>query len=111
MENPNKRFKGKKMLFILPIVLFALGVLGLIIMLLWNAILPELLEVKEITYWQALGLFVLCKLLFGGFRFGGGPGRFSQGRKWREKFANMSDEERQVLKEKWKQKCGNWNNE
>jgi hypothetical protein len=38
---------------------------ALIIMLLWNAVMPPLFDVHQITYWQALLLFVLCRLLFG----------------------------------------------
>jgi len=40
-------------------VLFTLPV-----MLLWNALLPDLFNFKEIDFWQALGLVILCSLLF-----------------------------------------------
>lgn len=53
--------------------LVAIGVLGSLVMLLWNAILPALFTgVRPIGYLQALGLLVLSRILFGGFR--GGPG-------------------------------------
>ena len=42
---------------------------GIVIKLLWNWLMPELFNLKEINYWQAIGLFVLAKLFFG---FGGG---------------------------------------
>lgn len=44
-------------------------VLGLVIMWLWNAIVAPKLNAGTINYWEAVGLFVLCKILFGGFRF------------------------------------------
>jgi hypothetical protein len=47
----------------------AMGFLfGIGITLLWNWLMPELFNLKEITYWQAIGIFVLAKIIFG---FGG----------------------------------------
>ncbi|MFH1572092.1 MAG: hypothetical protein ABIL09_29140 [Gemmatimonadota bacterium] len=40
-------------------------VLGLVVQALWNWLMPKLFGLPEITYWQAVGLFVLCHLLFG----------------------------------------------
>ncbi len=45
----------------------AVAVLGLIIMGLWNALLPPILRLPEINFWQALGLFVLSRIFFGHF--------------------------------------------
>ncbi len=92
--------------------LFMIGLLFLlpfIIMSLWNAILPEVLDARTITYWQALGLFILSRILFGGFRCGG-PGRggrpgFGKA-SFRQKFMNMSEEEKIAFKERWKNRCG-----
>lgn len=55
------------LLVIIPIVLFGLSA---IVMLLWNAVVPEVTGFKSLSYWQAMGLLVLCKILFGGFRGG-----------------------------------------
>jgi hypothetical protein len=55
------------------IVLFGiacLGIAGLLTMALWNLLLPAILHVPAISFWQALGLFLLSRVLFG--RFGGG---------------------------------------
>ena len=41
--------------------------LGYIIMLLWNWLMPEIFGLIEITYWQAVGIIILAKILFGGF--------------------------------------------
>ncbi|MEM1135868.1 MAG: hypothetical protein AAGI07_08500 [Bacteroidota bacterium] len=73
-------------------------------MALWNLILPEVLGVKFITYWQALGLLLLSRILFGGFRFGawGNPYKSNyRKRKWMK----MSDEERARLRAEWKKRC------
>lgn len=88
-------------LLIIPLVI---GGLGAIVMLLWNAILPELFEVNSISFWQALGLLILCKILFGGFGFGGRE-KFGRGRRFRRKFQKMSEEEKQKFKEEWKSRC------
>ncbi len=42
--------------------------LGLAVMALWNWLLPDLFGFKRIGYWQAAGLFVLCWILFKGFK-------------------------------------------
>lgn len=41
-------------------------VLGIVVMALWNWLVPAITKgaVGEITYWQAVGLFILCHLLF-----------------------------------------------
>jgi len=77
-----------------------------IVMLLWNAILPSITHVGNISYWQAAGLLLLCRILFGGIPFGRG-GRFRGGPSGRmgEKLMNMSEEERAKFKEEWKERC------
>ena len=59
----------------------ALGVIffvvfGYVVMWLWNHVLSAVLDVPPVTFWQALGLFVLAKLFFGfgaGTQGGGKP--------------------------------------
>jgi hypothetical protein len=53
----------------------AIGLLGGVVMLLWNAVAPALfVGAHTIDYLHALGLLILSRILFGGFR-GGRPGR------------------------------------
>ena len=61
----------KKFLRFMPLLML-MGALffGLIVMLLWNAILPTAIHAGELNYWQATGLLVLSRILFGGW--GGG---------------------------------------
>jgi hypothetical protein len=65
-----------KWYFIAPVALagFALFIAigGWIVMRLWNWLLPPLFGLSSITFWQALGLLALSRILFGGFGFGGG---------------------------------------
>ncbi len=91
--------KNRKPLFLLiPIALFF--AIGYIVMLLWNALIPDLFGFKTITYLQALGLFLLSRILFGNFGFGNKKPPFANS-KMREKMMNMTAEERQQFKEEW----------
>lgn len=84
-------------------------VVGFITMQLWNWLIPSLFHGPIITIWQALGLLLLSKLLFWGF--GGGKGQHHSDRKkafwrarWQQKFASMTPEERELVKQKMKEK-------
>ena len=59
--------KPVKGLFFLALAALFLFVLGQVIMFLWNNILAEVTGVKTLNFWQAIGLFVLARILFGGF--------------------------------------------
>ncbi len=39
---------------------------GYVIMWLWNWLMPDLFGLSPLTYWQAVGLFILLKILIGG---------------------------------------------
>jgi hypothetical protein len=69
---------------------------GATVMLLWNALMPAVFGLVSINIWQALGLLVLSRILFGGFggRFGGGFGRFADKNPIREKWMKMTPDER-----------------
>ena len=96
-------WKRKKPLIALFVVA-GMALLIYVLMLLWNAILPDVIGVTTITYWQALGIFILSKILFGGFK--GGPKKHRGFKnKIESKFGNMTDEEKQSFKEEWKAKC------
>ena len=86
---------------ILGMVLFAfLG--GEIVRLLWNWLLPPLFGWHQVTFWQALGLLALCRILFGGFG-GRGLGRSNARRRIAERaWERMTPEER----ERFRQRCG-----
>ena len=63
-----KHFSVKKFIGFLALGAIALSVAGFVVMSLWNAVLvPAVAGVSAIGFWQALGLFALAKILFGGF--------------------------------------------
>jgi hypothetical protein len=49
--------------------LFLAVIFGLFVMLLWNALLPDLFRFPEVNYLQSVGLIVLARLMFGGIAF------------------------------------------
>ena len=63
-----KKYWMRKIPFVIAIAVAGIAVFSAIVMLLWNSILPSVLHVGTITFWQAAGLLLLAKLLFGGFR-------------------------------------------
>lgn len=82
----------------LPLML-AIGAIAVtafsaLVMLLWNWLGPALFHLPMITLVQAFGLFVLCRILFGGFG-GGGRGKHHWKRRMRERFERMTPEERE----------------
>lgn len=90
----------RKWIFIAPLALAGIALLaalgGEIVKLLWNALLPELFGWRAVTFWQALGLLVLCRILFGGFgRHCGGP------RRWK-----MKEEDRELLRQRIRERWG-----
>ncbi|WP_231458713.1 hypothetical protein [Pedobacter sp. Leaf132] len=107
----NRKFsKGKKFIFFLPVIALIAAALGFIVMYLWNWILPEVTHAGRLNFWQALGLLVLCRLLFGNFNKGGGGGnRFREkAMGMRSKWQSMNEEERAKFKEEYKRRCSGW---
>jgi Ca2+/H+ antiporter, TMEM165/GDT1 family len=106
-ENRSKNFWIKRVIFI-PIAIAAGGLIfGNLVMFLWNSILPTVLGVSAITFWQALGILVLSKILFGGFRSGHGHYHGHAGNHFRGRWMNMSPEERETMKQEWRNRCSN----
>jgi hypothetical protein len=82
------------------LVLIAAAVLGEVVMLLWNAVIPGLFSAAHpIDYLHALGLLALSRILFGGLRGRGGW----HGRRHFARWQAMSPEEREQMT-----RCGPW---
>ncbi len=89
----------RKLIFLVPLgicgflLFIALG--GEIVRQLWNWLLPSIFGLHKITFWQALGILALCRILFGGF---GGP-HF-------RRTSHMSPEERERFRQRIRERCG-----
>jgi hypothetical protein len=100
--------KTKRILRVLKFVLLgalAAAVFSFVVMSLWNWLMPALFGLHVVTFWQALGLLVLGKLLFGGFRGRSGPPMFWK-RRMMERWEQMTPEEREKFRESLKGRCG-----
>ena len=97
----NKR--RKKLLWIAPLAILGMVIFswigGEVVMLLWNWLAPELFGLRQINFWQALGLLALCRILFGGFGLGGNSARSNSRRRMRERWEQMTPEERERFRQ------------
>ena len=106
-----------KVPFFISLGILAIIGLGYLVMFLWNQLIPELFNGPVISFWQAVGLFVLARILLHTFGHGRNHGYFyNRGRyhHWKarmeEKMSAMTPEEREKFKEEWKRHCrpGYW---
>jgi hypothetical protein len=95
---------GRKLLVIIPLAILAAALFGFIVMSLWNAVVPAVFGGKIVTFWQALGLLVLTRILVGGFFRRGGFGDRQRARKaiWER----LTPEEREKLRAGMRGRCG-----
>ena len=103
-------------LAILGLALFAfLG--GELVKQLWNWLLPPLFGWPALTFWQALGMLALCRILFGGFGLHGSGRSQLRGRiadrvtermadRMEERFEHMSPEERERVRQRMRERFG-----
>ena len=107
--------------WIIPAALVGMAVFifigGEVVKLLWNGLAPQLFGLPVLTFWQALGLLALCRILFGGFGFHGGGQRHYRGRmseriadrmvdRFAERWQHMSPEERDRFRQRVRERCG-----
>jgi hypothetical protein len=87
----------RKLLKIIRIVLFVAlvaVVLGFVVKGLWNVLIPPIFGWHMITFWQAIGLLLLSKILFGGFHRHVGGGRNQWKHRMKERWEQMTPEQR-----------------
>jgi predicted membrane chloride channel (bestrophin family) len=100
------RVVGKVMMVVILAPLF-FALFGFGVMYLWNWLMPALFGFHLITFWQAVGILILSKILFGGFRGGRGGHRY-----WRhrmdERWEHMTPEEREKFREGMRGRCGSF---
>lgn len=97
---------GVKILLFLLWISFFLFPIAYMVMYLWNELLPGLFEVPTIGYWQAFGLLVLSRILFGEFGGFSGPWRGVHRRgPWADRWHKLSEEEKAEYRERWQQWC------
>ena len=79
----------RKWKFLMPIGFLAIAAgFSAVVMLLWNWLMPTIFGLTAICFWQALGLLILCRILFGGIG-------------WKHRFWGMNHHHRNPIREKW----------
>ena len=86
------------------IAVAAVGLFGFIVMRLWNAVLPPVTGWHELTFWRAVGLLILSRILFGAWFHGAGRGHWR--RRMAERWERMTPEEREKFREGMRARCG-----
>src|SRR5450830_1711086 len=107
----------RKWIFIAPLAI--LGMLlfvfigGELVLHLWNGLLPRLFGFRQITFWQALGILLLCRILFGGFGLHGSARSNVRGRvadrladRMGDRWDAMTPEERERFRQRIRERCG-----
>lgn len=97
-------------IYFLLIIVGGLAVFGFGTMYLWNWLLPSLFQLPVINFWQAIGLLVLSRLLFGGLghvhTMMHGYGGFDFRRRMMERWTQMSPEDREKFMEQMNRRGG-----
>jgi hypothetical protein len=94
----NKRLGKGKIALIAPIGLAAIALFGFIVMYLWNWLVPAVFGAHTVTFWQALGLLILARILVGGL--GGGHGDDKRARRsMMDRWRQMTPEEREAFRQ------------
>ena len=104
---------NKKWIWMAPLAILAIPVFifigGELVMHLWNWLLPPLFGWRQITFWQAIGLLALCRILFGAWGGGGGSHRSGMRRRMNERmderWERMTPEEREKFRQTWRSRC------
>ena len=100
----------KRWIWLAPLAILAMAVFiavgGEVVMKLWNWLLPALFGWRQITFWQALGILALSRILFGGFGCGHGGHRPRWRGRMAERWQNMTPEERERFRQGMRGRCG-----
>lgn len=110
MITTNKRFCRNRNCFFFPLLILGIFAVSAVVMLLWNWLIPGISTMSPLTYWQAMGLLLLCRILFGGFNFkrhhqhGIQHAHFAHAA-FKEKFMDMTEDEKKQFKDQLKNRC------
>ena len=99
----------RKWMYLAPLAILGMlafvAIGGAVVRELWNWLLPPLFGWRSISFWQALGLLALCRILFGRLG-GGGMHRSRFRRRMAERWDHMNPEERERFRQGMRGRCG-----
>lgn len=101
----------RKVKFILAAAAFVL-VFSLIVMLLWNWLIPDIFKGPSISYLQSIGLIILSQILLRGFGRGFRHSHRERYAYWRKRFEEKLDKMTPEEREEYMKRCrGPWYHE
>src|SRR5260221_9619616 len=104
--------RRKRLIWIAPLAILGVALFifigGEIVMRLWNWLVPSLLGFRQVTFWQAVGILALCRILFGGHGWRGSRRsnfrpRLSE--RMEERYATLTPEKRERFRQIWRARC------
>src|SRR3990170_5915460 len=108
-EGPKMRPRWKRLILIAPLailgMLLFIAIGGGIVQFLWNWLLPSLFDWREVSFWEALGILALCRILFGGSGWRGSV-RSNVRRRMEERCERMTPEERERFRQRMRERFG-----
>jgi hypothetical protein len=107
----------RKWVFIAPLAILGMlafvAIGGELVLHLWNWLLPPLFGFRQITFWQGLGILLLCRILFGGFGLRGSDRSNVRSRvadrladRVGDRWDAMTPEQRERFRERLRERCG-----
>jgi hypothetical protein len=111
----------RKWMFFAPLAMVGMlafvAIGGVVVQQLWNWLLPALFGWRQVTFWQAVGLLALSRILVGGFGLHGSGHSHARrhfGRRFAGHFADrvgdrwdaMTPEEREGFRQRMRERCG-----
>lgn len=98
------RYRWLRVLKVTLFIVIAIGVIGAVVMSLWNWLAPDVFGGRTIDFWQAIGLFALARLLVGGLRGGGHRAHWRH--RMAERWDSLSEDERAKARAAMQRRCG-----
>jgi hypothetical protein len=98
-----KLSRFSKAILVVVCIAAVLAVAGVVVMTLWNWLIPALFGGPVLRFWQAIGLLALTRILVG--RVGHG-GHWGWRGRMRQDWQRMTPEEREKLRETFSRRCG-----
>lgn len=100
----NSKFQAPRIFFPVVFIAFFFAI-TYVVMLLWNAVLPAVTGAGSVTYWQAAGILILSKILFGFPGWGGHHKTSSFRGSFRDRWMHIPEEDREKFREEWRKRC------
>jgi hypothetical protein len=98
------KLKLTYLLFFVAVILCLSGAA----MFLWDVILPHITHLPQINYWQALGLTILSRILFGKLPFDGPFEKYTRRKSpniLKDKLMAMDEHDKASFREEWRKRC------